>query len=101
MARYVAACKAADLIEGKGLSIEVDGLRVAVFLDRGRFHALLGHCPHAGGPIGLGWVEDGEVVCPLHRWRFKLETGRCTTVSGESVHAFRCEMRGDDLWVEV
>ena len=55
----------------------------------------------AGGALGLGWVEEGEAVCPLHRWRFKLTTGRCTTVRGESVHAFRCEVRGDEVWVEA
>jgi nitrite reductase/ring-hydroxylating ferredoxin subunit len=51
--------------------------------------------------LGLGWVEEGEAVCPLHRWRFKLSSGRCTTVPGDSVHRFRCEVRGDGVYVEV
>jgi nitrite reductase/ring-hydroxylating ferredoxin subunit len=46
-------------------------------------------------------VEDGEVVCPLHHWRFRLADGRCTTIPGERVHRFRCEVRGDEVWVEV
>lgn len=101
MARFVSVCRAGDVPEGRGLAVEVEGLRIAVFHDGGRFHALLGRCPHANGPLGHGWVEDGEAVCPLHRWRFKLETGRCTTVRGESVHRFRCEVRGDEVFVEV
>jgi nitrite reductase/ring-hydroxylating ferredoxin subunit len=49
----------------------------------------------------MGWLEDGQVVCPLHHWGFRLEDGRCTTVSGHSVHRFRCEVRDGDIWVEV
>ena len=33
----------------------------------GEVVALSGRCPHANGPLGLGWIEEGEVVCPLHR----------------------------------
>lgn len=101
MATYRPVCGVADVVEGRGLVVEVEGLRIAVFNDGGRFHALMGRCPHANGSLGLGWIEEGEAVCPLHRWRFKLESGRCTTVRGESVHRFRCEVRGDEVFVEV
>ena len=101
MAEFVAACKAADVPEGRGLALDLAGLRVAVFNDSGAFHALSGRCPHANGPMGMGWIEDGEAVCPLHRWRFRLSTGRCTTVRGESLHRFACEVRDGVVWVAV
>jgi nitrite reductase (NADH) small subunit len=101
MPQFFRVCGVDEVVEGRGLSVDVDGLGVAVFRDSGKFHALLGRCPHANGSLGHGWIEDGEVVCPLHHWRFKLETGRCTTVRGESTHRFRCEVRGDDVWVEL
>ena len=101
MAEFVAVCRSEEVVEGRGVSVEVDGLRVAVFNDGGEFRATLGRCPHADGALGLGWVEDGEVVCPLHHWRFKLASGRCSTVRGESVHRFDCEARGDEVWVAV
>ena len=101
MAKFVAVCRVEEVADGRGLPVEVDGLRLAVFNDGGRFHALLGRCPHAGGSMGLGWVEDGEAVCPLHRWRFKLSSGRCTTTPGQSLHRFRCEVREGQVWVEV
>ena len=76
-------------------------MRVAVFRHGGEVVVLSGRCPHANGPLGLGWIEEGEVVCPLHRWRFRLADGRCTTVRGNSVHRFRCEVRGEEVWVQV
>ncbi len=101
MAQFVRVCKVQDVKEGRGLATEVDGLPVAVFNDGQQFHALFGRCPHANGSMGLGWIEEGEAVCPLHRWRFKLGSGRCTTVRGENLHRFRCEIRDDEIWVEV
>jgi nitrite reductase (NADH) small subunit len=101
MARFVAVCKVEDVAEGRGLSVFVAGMPLAVFNDGGQFHVLLGRCPHANGPLGRGWIEDGEAVCPLHRWRFKLATGRCTTVRGMSVHKFPCEVRDGEFWAAV
>jgi nitrite reductase/ring-hydroxylating ferredoxin subunit len=101
MAEWVAVCRVDEIHEGRGVAREADGLRVAVFRHGGELVALSGRCPHANGPLGLGWIEEGEVVCPLHRWRFRLSDGRCTTMRGNSVHRFRCEVRGDEVWVEV
>lgn len=33
-------------------------------------------CPHAGGDLARGHVEDGCVVCPVHGWRFSLIDGQ-------------------------
>jgi len=101
VAEFVAVCRVEEVPEGRALAVEVDGLRIAVFNDGGSFHALLGRCPHANGPLGRGWVEDGEAVCPLHYWRFKLTTGRCTTVRGNALHVFPCAVREGHVWVKA
>jgi nitrite reductase/ring-hydroxylating ferredoxin subunit len=101
MAEWVAVCRLDEIKEGRGVSREAAGLRVAVFRTGDQVVALSGRCPHANGPLGLGWIEEGEVVCPLHQWRFRLADGRCTTVRGNSVHRFRCEVRSEEVWVEV
>jgi nitrite reductase/ring-hydroxylating ferredoxin subunit len=101
MRKRVAVCEVSDVAEGMGLAVEVDGLRLAIFNDGGVFHALFGRCPHANGPMGHAWIEDGEAVCPLHRWRFQLATGRCTTDRAYSLHRFPCEVSEGQVWVEV
>lgn len=101
MPLFVPVCRVEDVVEGRGRALEVEGLRIAVFNDAGQFHALLGRCPHANGPLGYGWIENGEVVCPLHHWQFRLVDGRCTSVRGESVHRFACEVREGQVWVAI
>lgn len=85
-------CDVARLREGRGLGIEVDGLRLAVFQDGDLVHVLSARCPHANGPLDRGWIEEGEVVCPLHRWRFRLGSGRCSSVGGYGVARFEAEV---------
>jgi nitrite reductase/ring-hydroxylating ferredoxin subunit len=50
---------------------------IAVFRLDGGFAAVENSCPHAGGPLAEGTVEDGIVECPWHCWRFDLRTGAC------------------------
>jgi nitrite reductase/ring-hydroxylating ferredoxin subunit len=99
MAEYRQVCQIEEIVPGRAIAVEVDGLRIAVFRNGDEIHALLGRCPHANGVMADGWVEDGEAVCPLHQWRFKLATGRCTTVRGNSLHRFPCEVREGGVWV--
>jgi nitrite reductase (NADH) small subunit len=101
LAEFRRVCGVEDVTDGRALAVEVDGLRLAIYRDGDAIYALLGRCPHANGPMGLGWIEEGEAVCPLHRWRFKLTTGRCTTVRGESLHRFAAEIREGEVWVAV
>jgi nitrite reductase/ring-hydroxylating ferredoxin subunit len=40
-------------------------------------------CPHAGGILADGYIDAlGNVVCPLHRYKFKMENGRNITGEG-------------------
>jgi len=62
--------------EGEGRNVEVAGRRLAVFRSRdGQVFATQAECPHRRGPLADGIVGAGHVVCPLHEWRFNLETG--------------------------
>jgi NAD(P)H-dependent nitrite reductase small subunit len=101
MGGYVAVCKSNELEEGRGKAVEVDGLRIAVFRDQGDVYALLGRCPHSNGPLGQGTVENGQAVCPLHRWHFRLQDGVCTTIPGHTLHRFPCEERDGEVWVRA
>ncbi len=48
--------------------------RIAESAERLVAHAIV--CPHLGGPLESGAIEDGSVVCPWHGYRFDCATGR-------------------------
>jgi nitrite reductase (NADH) small subunit len=61
---------------GEGRAFAVDGHQVAVFrLRGGGVHVTQARCPHAGGPLADGQLDDCVVVCPLHGNAFELSTG--------------------------
>lgn len=91
----------AELADGKGLAVNVDGQAIAIFLDSGRVAAIDARCPHAGAPLNRGWLENGVVTCPLHRWKFEITTGRCLTDPSRSIRSYRTRVdETGTIWVE-
>jgi nitrite reductase (NADH) small subunit len=63
---------------GEGRAYCVAGERLAVFRCRsGSIFAVQSQCPHQQGPLAEGVAGGGAVICPLHAWKFDLETGAC------------------------
>jgi len=34
-------------------------------------------CPHAGGSLSAGSLDDGCVICPWHGWAFSVDSVEC------------------------
>ena len=47
-----------------------------------------------------GWIEGGEVVCPLHGYKFDLKTGACSTDPKLKVKVFKLVAQGDQFSLE-
>ena len=77
MSEFVSVGKCDNIKPGTGCNAQINGRDFAVFNVGGTIYALDGQCPHRGGPLGAGCVEDSRVYCPLHGWGFDLATGAC------------------------
>ncbi|MGI8334197.1 Rieske (2Fe-2S) protein [Actinomadura scrupuli] len=65
---------------GEGRAFAVGGEQIAVFrLRDGGLRAVQAVCPHRGGPLADGQIDDGVVICPLHAHAFDLADGHCAT----------------------
>jgi nitrite reductase/ring-hydroxylating ferredoxin subunit len=65
---------------GEGRAFAVGDHQVAIFRKRdGSLRALSAVCPHKGGPIADGQIDNKVVLCPLHLNAFELDTGCSTT----------------------
>jgi nitrite reductase/ring-hydroxylating ferredoxin subunit len=75
---------------------------VAVSSAAGGFCATQALCPHRGGPLSEGPVDDTTVTCPLHGARFDIWTG--AVLGGpatEPLETYRVCISGDVGRVEV
>ena len=77
MNSFVPILEVESLASGQARTITVEGKTLAVLNWEGTFFVLDDHCPHRGGPLGAGLVQEGTVFCPLHGWGFDLRTGAC------------------------
>ncbi len=80
--------------------VVAEGVAVVLVRDGGEIRALTETCPHMGGPLAEGTLEDGTIRCPWHGSRFDLGTG--AAVEGPTAFSARCyEARVRDGNIEV
>ncbi len=65
------------------LGIEVAGQKMGLFLQGDCVHALEDVCPHAYALLSQGFVDGGQIECPLHGARFEIASGKCLTEIGQ------------------
>jgi 3-phenylpropionate/trans-cinnamate dioxygenase ferredoxin subunit len=68
--------------------------------DDGTYYALDDTCSHEDASLADGWVEAGEVECPLHATRFCLKDGvpMCLPAT-KPVRTHQVEVRGDEVFL--
>ena len=75
--------------------------KVAVYrLRDGTLRALAAVCPHRGGPLADGLIDECVVVCPLHGHTYDLSTGADLTADGDGVRAYSVTA-GDDGTIHI
>jgi nitrite reductase (NADH) small subunit len=57
-------------------------------------------CPHWGGPLGQGRIENGKIVCPWHGWQFDPKTGQTPRKLNARLALHRIVIEGEDVFVE-
>ena len=58
-------------------TVFVGGKRLVLIKFLNQYFVTESKCPHAGADISQGWCNDeGNLVCPFHRYEYQLENGR-------------------------
>ncbi len=92
-------CSTSDIEEGKGKMFTVNGKEIAVFKVNGKFYAIENACPHRGGSLADGILNDKIITCPLHSWQFDITTGRCTFEGAPNVKSFEARSESGEVLV--
>lgn len=76
MSDFVRICAQSELPPSNDVrEFTVEGKTLCVANVGGSICVLDGVCPHEGGPLGEGTIEEGRVVCPWHGYAFDVRTG--------------------------
>ena len=59
-------------------------------------------CPHASGIMANGLIDPlGNIVCPLHRYKFSMENGRNVSGQGYHLKTYPIEIRPDGVFAGI
>ncbi|WP_042212397.1 aromatic ring-hydroxylating oxygenase subunit alpha [Paenibacillus borealis] len=79
LAQYWYPVARADEVQDKPLAVKLLDMKLVLYRSEGKVVIARDLCFHRGAPLSKGWVENGEIVCPYHGFRYNCE-GKCTAV---------------------
>ena len=101
MPQWIQVIRVGEIKAGRMRDFELlDGTMLGVANVGGIHYAFDATCPHRGGPLVGGRLDECELVCPWHGYRFALTTGT-NVVPGSSLAVRLFPIRERDGHVEV
>lgn len=78
------------------------GKKVCLARHDDKLFACIAQCPHASGILADGFIDAlGNIVCPLHRYKYDLKNGRNVSGEGYQLKTYPVELRVDGVYVGI
>ncbi len=90
-----------ELPEGRVKTVTVGHTSLCLSHYEGEYGAVSNACPHQGGPLGEGSIENGWLRCPWHGYDYHPLTGQPPSGFSDAPACFSTEARADGVYVEV
>ena len=99
---WVKAAERGKLAEGEVLGVIVAGKEIALYDLDGTLCATDDVCTHAYAKLSDGWLDKGEIECPLHAGRFDVKSGKalCPPVT-DDIKTYPVRVIGDEIQVKL
>ena len=116
MGSFVAVGKTSEFKDGAKKKVVVQGQEILIAKVGDKYYAVDNRCPHLGGDLSQGKLEDTVITCPRHGSQFDLEDGRVVRwlkghgvfsaigkalKPAKSLNTYNIKAEGDTLQVEV
>ncbi|WP_394972865.1 thiamine pyrophosphate-binding protein [uncultured Croceitalea sp.] len=86
------------LAEGRVMTVTAGHKDLCLSHYKGEFTALENECPHQGGPLGEGSIENGLLRCPWHGWDFCPHGGSSGDFD-DGLETFPLKIKEDAIYV--
>ena len=82
------------------LELTVNNKEVCLIKTNNSLAACAQKCPHAGGLLSKGYLDAlGNIVCPLHRYKFSITNGRNISGEGYYLKTYPVELRENGVFI--
>ena len=82
------------------LIVKISRDEICIVGDGGRFYAIENSCSHMGSQIHRGEINDGIIVCPWHRARFSLASGKSLDLYASDIKVYGVFVEDGVLFVD-
>ncbi len=90
-----------ELDEGRVKTVAVGTRTFALSHYDGQFGCIDNACPHQGGPLGEGSIENGWLRCPWHGYDYSPIDGKPPEGFSDAPACFATEVREDGVYVSL
>jgi len=77
--------------------LNIDGLDVLAVNTNSQLKVFEKLCPHQKASLHSATCNNGEVICPWHKYGFDLNTGRDLSTSGNALKVYTTK-KEDEYW---
>jgi len=80
----------------------VAGVDLVVIRFDDRVSVMFGRCHHRGALLADGYIDGPNLICGVHGWDYRYDTGVSEYSNDEALHRFSAEVdvEGDAVWVD-
>ena len=91
-----------ELDEDEAIQVMVGRKEIALYCLGGEYFATDDICSHAYASMSDGYIENGQVECPLHGACFDIKTGKALTAPATiDLATYEVKVEGDKILVGV
>ena len=99
---WIGAANVAELWDGAGISVLVQGRDIALFRIGDAVYATDNLCTHGQARLCDGFIEGHDIECPLHQGRFDLRSGQPTCApAAEPIKTYPVRIEGGRVFLSI
>ena len=81
---------------------ELRGEKICVTRTPKGYYAVQDKCPHNGASLSKGFCsKENEIICPLHRYSFDLDSGRATSGGAFALKKYPIEIKQNGVYIGI
>ncbi len=89
-----------DLEDRKPSGKQVNGLDLVIVKYDNDVSVLYGRCLHRGALMADGFVDGDNLICGVHNWDYRIDTGVSEYNNSEALHKFYSEIEDGYVYVD-
>ena len=100
MTNQIKLCSINELSEKTPTAFQINGLDLVAVKYDNNVSVLYGRCLHRGALMADGHVDGHNLICGVHNWDYRIDTGVSEYDNKEALHKFAAKIADGVVWVD-